>query len=176
MDFYEKTLCMRIVSSQFLFGLILFSVAIFAIHNAEEIMGMDSWAHINLPAEYAELYETNSFRIAALLLLFLYAVIAGSLWLRDLPFLRSTFLIGANAILTNGIVHAVISLLLNQPMPGICSAILLIIPLFSAIIWLTYQLNWTTPVTLLGYFMAGAVAQFLLASGALVLSRYLLRM
>ncbi len=158
-----------------LFGLILFSIAAFAVHNAEEIMGMDAWAQASLPAQYAKLYEINSFRIATLLLLLLYAVIIGGLWLWDLPILRSAFLIGANAILTNGFVHIVANLLLNQSVPGIVSATLLIVPLFSTIIWLTYRLNWSTPVTLPIYFLAGAAAQFLLAAGALVLSHLLLR-
>ncbi len=155
-------------------ALIWISVAVFAIHNVEEAMQVEAWASVYLPANMAKLYQTDKFGLASATLWVLYLAIVISVLRAPTSRAKLVFLIGSSALLANGFFHLVLSLVLQEAVPGFFSALFLVIPVSSAIIVLALRTGWVAPRMMAILFSVGVAAQVPIAAGTLQMSNFLM--
>lgn len=113
---------------------------IFSIHNMEELPLLQTWADVVIPDRrfslFKDLYKLNNIAFAMILLTFAVTVV---IWMeykkRNVITFRFTFLC-TNLLLVNGIMHVAQFLLYKRYVPGLISAVLLMIPYMTYMIFL----------------------------------------
>lgn len=111
------------------------AIIIFALHNAEEVFrGLPDWA-VEHP-QFPTTLSTTSFTWATILLTLGVGVTAYILTQKS-PQWSKTFLVGfCIVMIVNMLSHITFSLLTQTLMPGVITAVVLVIPVYG---WLIYQ-------------------------------------
>ncbi|MGM7635183.1 HXXEE domain-containing protein [Bacillus sp. Hm123] len=118
---------------------------IFAIHNVEELPQLGNWANEHLTGEsfifLRELYSFHSLTFAMILLTVVVTVVVilEYRFRNKLTFTLTT--LSTCLLLINGLTHIVQSVIFQSYVPGLISAVLLLIPYMSFVLYLSLKAN-----------------------------------
>ncbi|MGA2890476.1 MAG: HXXEE domain-containing protein [Terracidiphilus sp.] len=153
--------------------LILTSIIVFAVHNAEETLGIEDWMAKNFRPSIAVRYRKKSFIVACTLLWVAYAVMALlAVWCTSATVLH-VFGIAFAAIVANGFFHVLAWIYFGKIPPGFWSTAILVLPLGGLLTWHAIAMGTLTFQQAEVAFVIGAVLQMPLACGAIFISDFL---
>jgi hypothetical protein len=151
---------------------------VFAIHNMEELLFLEEWAKEVFAGRswmfFAKLYESPNLEVAMLLLTLTVSVIV---WMEYKKCHRITLrctVFCACLLLVNGIVHVGQFLLYSSYIPGLISAVLLLIPYMVYFLWLLAENRCISVKQIVKYLVISIVAMnpliliFLIASRLII--------
>ncbi|WP_338749182.1 HXXEE domain-containing protein [Bacillus sp. FJAT-52991] len=152
---------------------------IFAIHNVEELPQLGSWANEHLAGEsFAFLRELYSFHSLAFAMVLLTVVVAVVVILEYKFRNKLTFMLtmlSACLLLINGLTHIVQSMVFQSYMPGLISAVLLLIPYMSFVLYLSMKANRIRLRTIGFYLVISVIVMVPIIFIFLILSRWVMR-
>lgn len=153
-------------------------VVVFTAHNAEELVGLPSFlASDRAPALAGlhELYRPDRFLLAVALLTVVVIAMLAPAAVRGTPRATVVALLPAGALLANALSHVVQALVLRAYVPGLLSAVLLMLPVGVLLVRALGARAPTRAPVVLALLAAGGVLSVPTIVAALLLANVLLR-
>ncbi|WP_203363700.1 HXXEE domain-containing protein [Bacillus sp. REN10] len=152
---------------------------IFAIHNGEELPQLENWTNEHLADKsFAFLRELYSFHSLAFAMIMLTVVVTVVVILEYKLRNKLTFtltMLSACLLLINGLTHIVQSMIFQSYMPGLISAVLLLIPYMSFVLYLSMKANRIRLKTIGLYLVISVIVMVPIIFIFLILSRWVIR-
>ncbi|WP_100402621.1 HXXEE domain-containing protein [Bacillus sp. FJAT-42315] len=118
---------------------------IFAIHNVEELPQLGSWANEHVTGDsfsfLRELYSFHSLTFAMILLTVVVTVVIILEYQFRNKLTFTLTMLSTCLLLINGFTHIVQSIIFQSYVPGLISAVLLLIPYMSFVLYLSLKTN-----------------------------------